>query len=221
MSSKSRVKELTQKDSGMAQLITWFDGYAALHIVDPLRIERMLKSQKGAELDQIWKSVKKDVEAITDLPSGSMKVKRYSRMASYARLASLIMTAVSFAFLILFYLFQSSLKMLGNPLVAPAIIIAAMYVAIMISLFASRRMNNAVRSFYQEHSSELSKNRVHLRESAQNLIDRLQRDVASHDLDPMRYRFQVFHTDYKNIHVLKGRGPRYGAVVRTKSSQKE
>ena len=221
MSSKSKFKEMTQKDSGMAQMITWFDGYAAMHIADPLRIERLLKSQRGTELDQIWKGVKKDVSAITDLPAGSEQVKKYSRIASYARLGSMIMTGVSFAFLILFYLFQSSLKILGNPIIPPAIIIAAMYVAIMVSLVASRRMNSAVHSFYQEHASELSKSRIRLREAAQILIDRLQRDVVSHDLDPMRYRFQVFHTDYKNIRVLKGKGPRFSAVVRTKSAPKE
>lgn len=91
----------------------------------------------------------------------------------------------------------------------------------MVSLFASRRMNSAVRSFYQEHASELSKSRVRLREYAQTLIDRLQRDVASNDLDPMRYKFLVFNTDYRNIHVLKGKGPRYSATVRTtKASHK-
>ncbi|MDG6999918.1 MAG: hypothetical protein JRN15_12475 [Nitrososphaerota archaeon] len=221
MSSKSKFKEMTQRDSGMAQMITWLDGYAALHIVDPLRIERLLKSHSGTDLDQIWKGVKKDVTSISDLPSGSEKVKKFSRMASYARLASMVMTGVSFVFLIAFYLFQSDLRMLGNPIVAPAIIIAAMYIAIMVSLFASRRMNSAVRSYYQEHAPELSKSRVRLREAAQALIDRLQRDVSSHDLDPARYRFQVFHTDYKNIRVLKGKGPRYSAVVRTRPLPKE
>ena len=89
------------------------------------------------------------------------------------------------------------------------------------SVVASRRMNSAVHEFYQEHASELSKSRIRLREAAQILIDRLQRDVVSHDLDPMRYRLQVFHTDYKNIRVLKGKGPRFSAVVRTKSAPKE
>jgi hypothetical protein len=47
------------------------------------------------------------------------------------------------------------------------------------------------------------------------MIDRLQQDVVSHNLNPERYRFQVFSKDYKNT-VVSGKGPRFSGVVRTK-----
>ena len=67
----------------------------------------------------------------------------------------------------------------------------------------------------------LSKSMARLKESTQLLIDRLQRDVVSHNLDPMRYKFQIFHTDYRNITVLKGNGPRHSAIVRARTPRKE
>ena len=101
--------------------------------------------------------MKKDVSAIVELPAGSEQVKKFSRLASYARLASMILAGISFVVLILIYLFQSNLKLLGNQIIVPALIIIVLYTAIMMSLFASRRMNSAVRSFYKEHSHETFK----------------------------------------------------------------
>ena len=89
MSSKN--KEITQRDSAMTQMISWFDGYASLHIVDTARIERLLKSRSGTRLDRIWKGVKKDIETIVELPAGSEQVKKYSRISSFSRLLSMIL----------------------------------------------------------------------------------------------------------------------------------
>jgi hypothetical protein len=221
MSSKSKHREISQKDSGIAQMITWFDGYSTLHLVDPLRIERLLKSRSGSDLDLVWKNVKKDISAIVELPASSEQVKKFSRLASYARLASMILAGVSFVILILIYFFQSRLKLQGDQIIAPALVIAFLYVMIMVSLFASRRMNSAVRSYYQEHSHELSKSTARLKEAAQTLIDRLQRDVTSHNLDPMQYKFKIFQTDYRNITVLRGNGLRHSAIVKVKTPRKE
>lgn len=205
----------------MAQLITWLDGYAALSITDPLRIERALKSHTESDIDQIWRSAKKDVSTIADLPSQSLEVKRNSRVSSYARLASIVMTFISFAFLIALYYLHFDLELLGNPIIPPGIVIGVMYASIMVSLLATRRLNSAIHSYYAKHSSELAKNRIKLREAAQTLIDRLQRDVVSHDLNPERFKFQVFHTDYRNIVVLKGQGSRHTATVRSRAQTKQ
>ena len=217
MSSKKKIKEITQRDSGLTQMISWFDGYASLHIVDPVRIERLLKSRSGTNIDGIWKGVKNDVETIVELPAGSEQVKKYSRISSYSRLLSMILAAVSFVFLIFIYLFQSDLVKMGIEFIAPALVIGVLYVMIMVSVYTSRRMNSAIRSYYQEHAHSLSKNRARIKESTQMMIDRLQQDVVSHNLNPGRYSFRVYDKDYRNITVLEGRGPRYTATVRTKA----
>jgi len=213
----SKIKEITQRDSAMTQMISWFDGYASLHIVDPSRIERLLKSKSGTDLDRIWKSVKKDVETIVELPAGSEQVKKYSRISSVSRLLSVILAAASFVFLIIIYAFQSDLVKLGIEFIAPALVIGILYVMIMVSVYAGRKMNSSIRDYYQEHTHALSKSRTRIKESAQMMIDRLQQDVVSHNLNPGRYSFKVFDKDYRNINVLDGRGPRYTATVRTKA----
>ena len=96
---------------------------------DLLRIERLLKSRSGTDLDWIWKGVKKDVETIVELPAGSEQVKKYSRISSYSRLLSMILAAVSFVFLVFIYLFQFDLvKSLGIEFLAPALVIGVLYV---------------------------------------------------------------------------------------------
>ena len=62
---------------------------------------------------------------------------------------------------------------------------------LMVSVYASRRMNSAMRSYYEEHAHALSKNRARIKESAQTMIDRLQQDVVSHNLNPGRYSFKA------------------------------
>ena len=84
MSDRSKGKEVADRSSALAKMITWLDGYAEFHIVDPARIERLLRSRRSPDLDQVWKNIKDDVTTITDLPSTSDKVKKYSRMSSFA-----------------------------------------------------------------------------------------------------------------------------------------
>ncbi len=201
-------------------MITWLDGYAEFHIVDPTRIERLLKSHGNPDLDQTWKNIKDDVTTITDLPATSDQVKKYSRISSYARLTSIVMTLISFAFIEI-YFFHSGLKNVINPILALGLIIGALYTSLMVNVIASRRMNSVIRILYEKHSGELSKSRNRIRQSTQTLIDRLQRGVASHDLDPSRFKFELFYTKYNNVNLLEQKGSRYSAVVRAKSTKKE
>lgn len=194
-------------------MISWLDGYAEYHIVDPVRIERLLKSTSGTELDKIWKGVEDDVSKIVDLPATSKKVKRYSNLASYSRLASLILGAASFAFLIFVFFYKSYFETLYNEILVPAVVIGILYATVMVNLLASRRMNSAVRECYGEHGKELSKPSAKMRETVQLLIDKLQADVVAHNFNPTSYRFRVYHREYRNI-TSEGSGPRYFATVR-------
>ena len=201
-------------------MITWLDGYAEFHIVDPARIERLLKSHGNPDLDHTWKNIKDDITTVTDLPATSDQVKKYSRMSSYARLASLVMVFASFVFIEI-YFFHSGLKNVINPILALGVIIGALYVSLMVNVIASRRMNSAIIKLYQEHSEELAKNRNRIRQTTQVLIDRLQRDVNSHGLDQSRFKFDIFYAKYNNINLLEQKGSRYSATVRAKSAKKE
>lgn len=220
MSNKSKVKDISDRDSSLARMITWLDGYAEFHIVDPARVERLLKSHDIPDLNQTWKNIEEDVTTITDLPASSAQVKRYSRMSSYARLASVVMVLVSFVFLEI-YFFHSGLKRVINPILALGVIIIVLYISLMVNIIASRRMNSEITKLYKEHTNELSKNRNRIRQSTQALIDRLQRDVISHGLDPSRFKFELFYTKYNNINLIEQKGSRYLTIVRAKSAKKD
>lgn len=199
-------------------MITWLDGYAEFHIVDPARVEKLLKSHGSPDLHQTWKGIKDDVTTITDLPASSGQVKKYSRMSSYARLVSIVMVVVSFAFIEI-YFFHSGLKSAISPILALGIIIGALYISLMVNILSSRKMNSAITALYQEHADQLSKNRNRIRQSTQFLIDRLQREVASHGLNPSKFTFEVFYTKYGNVNILRQKRSRYLAIVRVKSTK--
>jgi hypothetical protein len=217
---RKKTRNLEQKDSAMAQMISWLDSIAEFHILDTVRFERLLKSTSGTDLDKIWKGVEDDVSKIVDLPADSEKVKRYSNLASYSRLASLILGAGSFAFLIIVFFYQSYFQTLYNEILVPAVVIGILYATVMVNLIASRRVNSAVKECFLEHTHELSKHRAKVRETTQLLIDKLQADVVAHNLKPAHFRFRVFHKEYKNINV-EGSGPRYSATVRGRISHNE
>lgn len=219
MSEKSKLKEITDRSSTLAKMITWLDGYAEFRIVDPARIERLLKHRSYPDLDQSWNNIKDDVTTITDLPATSDQVKKYSRLSSYARLASIIMVLVSFAFIEI-YFFHSGLKNVINPILVLGIIIGTLYISLMVNVVASRRMNSGILVLYQEHENQLVKNRDRIRQSTQFLIDRLQREIASHGLDPASFKFEIT-AKYNNVNVLGRKGSKYLAIVRVKSAKRD
>lgn len=219
MSGRAGQKNLVDRDVSLARMITWLDGFAELHIVDPTRIEKMLRSRSSPDLDQLWKSVREDVTMISDMPARSHQVKKYSNLSSYARLASIIMVVISFAFIEI-YFFHSSVKNVLDPAIAFSLVIGILYIFLMLNVFASRRMNTAIKRLYQENASELSKNRNRIRQTTQILIDKLQRDITSHNLDPSKFKFELRSTKYTNVNLLGQRGSKYNAVVKVKSTKK-
>ena len=155
MSDKSKLKQVSDRSSAFAKMISWLDGYAEFLFVDAARVERLLKSRGSPDLDQTWKNIKDDVTTITDLPSTSDQVKKYSRMSSYARLASIVMVLVSFVFIEV-YFFHSGLKNVINPVFALGVIMGVLYVSLMVNVIACRRWSSKITAVFQEHACQLS-----------------------------------------------------------------
>jgi len=84
-------------------------------------------------------------------------------------------------------------------------------------MFSTRRLNSSVRKFYEKHANELTKQRAHIREATQQLIDRLMREIWSNNYDEERFKFDLFNSNYKNITVLKKKGIRFVCTVRARS----
>jgi hypothetical protein len=219
-SGRSSLRGGSERASLIARLISWFDGYVELYTVDPVRVERALKNYSGTDLDQIWKSVKGDIVQIVDLPGKSHDVEKYTKRASKARILSMIIGVITFAALIIYLFFQPQIKSLGGQdliIVIPAVMIALLYGFFMLTIFSTRSLNKAMRDFYDKHTGELSKQKTHMRDATQQLIDRLSREIYSHGFEPSRFKFQLYHSNYKNIEVVGRSGGKFVSMIRPRA----
>lgn len=202
-------------------MITWFDSYVELYTVDPVRIEKALKDYDGTDIDQAWKSIRKDVDKINELPEKSEEIEKLIRRSSLARNISFLLTFATFAFLLVFLYFTNQVRAIGGCplilLIAPGVVIALMYGALMFNTFATRRLNRAMRAFYNEHAPELRKQTSHIKEMTQLLIDKLQREVSVQNLDPDKFKFEIYSKNYKNVRITGQHRGRDVATVRGKA----
>lgn len=218
--SSSPLRRGTERASLIARLISWFDSYVELYTIDPVRIEKALKNYEGTDLDQIWKSVKNDVDDIVDLPTKSPDIEKYSKRASRSRVLSMLVGAGTFVVLIIYLYFQSQLKFLGGQdlvILVPAAMIALLYGFFMYTMLSTRALNKAMRTFYDQHAGELSKQKSHMRDAAQQLIDRLSREIYSHGFETDRFKFRLFHSNYKNIAVVGKSGEKFVSIIKPRN----
>jgi hypothetical protein len=196
-------------------MITWFDAYVQLYSVDPVRIERALKGYDGTDIDQVWRSVRKDVDRINELPEEDDAIAKKIRAAARARNISILMTIATFAFLLIFLSFTNQISAFGGKylvIIAPGVVIALMYGALMLNTLSTRRLNKGMRTFYDDHAQELRKQTGHIKEATQLLIDKLQREIYAQDLDQDKFKFELYNQNYKNIVVV---GKRRGRMIST------
>ena len=99
---KKESRSKASRASLIAKLVSWFDGYVELYTTDPVKIDRALRNYEGTDIDQIWRSVRKDVDRIVELPEKSSEIEKVTRRASRARIASMIIAGITFLFLFVF-----------------------------------------------------------------------------------------------------------------------
>jgi hypothetical protein len=208
----------------LSNLVSLLDGYAALAVVDPQRIRRIIKrNSNDTEIQAVWKDISRDVDDISTLPSSSEEVMKKSKILGILR--PVIMFLGLIVFTIYFVLLGSGvLKNLGQ-LGAYAFLIgfiAAYFVGFSVYFILNRRLTRAVNSYYQKHMGEIARQRRHLKIVNQRLIDKLAMIIRSHDYDPGKYKFTLFHDDYANINVVsEDKNQIYKVTVKGKSLRRE
>ena len=143
----------------LAKLISWLDGYAALSCVDPVKIDRLARSEGSSieEVQKIWSEVMEDVREIASLPGSSKDIVKTSRYLSFVRSAFTLMgVGIIGIFLLLssihiFPIFQSTAVRFGL-LIAVAI---GYYIVFFAYFLLSRRLTRLVADHYEKHRGEL------------------------------------------------------------------
>ncbi len=208
----------------LSTLISMLDGYAALSVVDPTKIQRIIKKNSDdTDLASIWKEISRDVDDIASLPSESEQAMKKSKTLGILR--PVIMFLGLIVFTIYFVLLGSGvIRNLGQFGIYVFLggFIAAYFVGFIVYYFLNRQLTRVVNTYYERHMGEIARQRRHIKIVNQRLIDKLAMTVRSHDYNPDRYKFSLFHNDYANINVVaEDKNQIYRVTVKGKSLKKE
>jgi hypothetical protein len=210
-----------KKDKGLphlAKLVSWLDGYAALSCVDPQKIDKMVKSHEDDDdLRYIWKQAKDDVTEIGNLPASSNEI---TRLIKFLNVTKAVFLFMGLALVAVWFVLERIGLLFGRLSSLYLIIGIIVFYNANIVLFAllNRRLNRRVADYYHKHGGEVKKERVHLRQVTQQLIDRLTMRVRRQQYDPEDYPFTLFHRDYNSVRILKeDKNGVYQAIVEARS----
>lgn len=203
------------------KLLTWLDAYSAMSPIDPMRIKRVAgKFSEDHDISAAWKEIETDVWDIARVPSSSAQITKLSKILGVLKQFLL------FAGLIVFtsYIIGSglgALNLLGRyTIVFFAIVFIAVYlIGFGAYFYLDRRLTALVNDYYNKHGSEISKQRKHIKQVNQRLIDKLAAEIRANRADPEKYRFSLLQKDYSNIVVQKEQA-NYGYVVTIKGSKR-
>ena len=210
---------------GLTKLISWLDGYAALACVDPVRIEKQVKTlsssgkkdHEGKDIASAWQEIRKDVFEIAKLPGSSEEIAKASKRLGVVKLVFTFMgVGVIAVYLVLSTLGLLTLSGTAGRLELLIAVIIAYNAALFAYVALNRRFNSLVGSYYDKHATELARQRRHVKAVTQRVIDSLAARIRAQQIDPEKYKLSLFDKEYSNINILgqDKRGIKYVASVK-------
>ena len=203
---KPKTKSVSLGD--LTKLVTWLDAYSAMSPIDPLRLRRIAnRYEKDHDIAGAWKEVEKDVWDIAKVPSSSPEIKRLSRIVGILKQVLMFVGLIVFTV----YIIGSgvgALNFLGQygALVFALIFVLAYGVGFGLYFHLDRKLTALVTKCYNEHASQISKQRKHVKQVNQRLIDKLASEIRAKRADPSKHTFSLMQKDYSNIIVQRERG---------------
>ncbi len=188
----------------LTKVVVWLDSYAALSSVDPARIESSFKkNSEHPEIMAYWKEIKSDVQDIARLPSKSSEILRLSKRMRILRPLLLYMGLLIFTVFIIL----SNVLIGATPghifyLVFISAFVIAYFLGFAAYVFFDRKLRHLAIEYCEAHSGEVARQRKHIKQVTQRLIDKLATTIRSMKLDPEKYKFVLLHNDYSNIIVM-------------------
>ena len=222
---KTRVNELAKTKSinlnDLTKLATWLDGYSVMSPVDPLRLRKIANRYRDdQDIGTAWKEIESDVWDIARIPSTSPEITRLSKILGVLKQVLMFVGLIVFTI----YIIGSGLGTLNflgryGALVFAIIFILAYLLGFGSYFYLDRKLTRLVTNCYKKHANEISKQRKHVKQVNQRLIDKIAAEIRSRRADPEKYRFSLMQKDYSNIVVQKEQGDSV-FVVSIKGSKK-
>ena len=100
---------------------------------------------------------------------------------------------------------MGTLNFLGRfgALVFAIIFVVAYVVGFGSYFYLDRKLSRLVTNCYSKHANEIPKQRRHIKQVNQRLIDKIAAEIRARRVDPEKYRFTLMQKDYGNIVVQK------------------
>ena len=143
---------------------------------------------------------------------GTLHVSRQHHLKSrrLSKILGVLKQVLMFVGLIVFtiYIIGSGLGTLDFLGRYGALVFAIIFIMVYLLSFGSyfyldRKLTRLVTNCYNKHASEISKQRKHVKQVNQRLIDKIAAEIRARRIDPERYRFSLMQKDYSNIVVQK------------------
>jgi len=187
----------------LVHFIGVLDGFRVGRSVKLRDLDRYTKKLHLTDMGRAWKSLRRDLDAIGNLPSSS------PRMLSYVNLLVLLrfLMGISFTSLIAFSLlvFGGRLELEQPPFTFPNIFVGLLAFANIV-LVVRFFVREKVRGFYESSVSRYRGKIAHLREVNQVLINQLIEKIRKANENPKKYKLTLYNVDYEGIKVLKKPG---------------
>lgn len=198
--------ERREKIESLCQLIVDLDSVRAFKRVKPELLREGFERMKSAELMQMWKTIRHDVDKIAYMPLKIQGLPTLMRLAAFLKLLSPLVSI--FMVLSLAALFRSPK---GLPIPLPAIFAErttfvitfilsfAIFIAFIIVDYIIRRK---VVKYEEEHMDKFSRGRERIKNVIQELIAKLTEELKRQNEDPNNFKMILFHK-YKGLKIIK------------------
>ena len=208
--------------NALTRVIVWLDGYAALSSVDPAKIDNSVrKNSEHPEIVAFWTEIKSDVEDIARLPSKSSEILQLSKRMRILRPLLLYMGLLVFTiFIILSNVLIGTTPGHTFYLIFIVGFMIAYFCGFALYIFFDRKLRHLATDYCEKHSGEVARQRRHIKQVNQRLIDRLASVIRSRKLNPNKYKFILLHKDYSNIIVLsETKNSVYSVIVKGRKTE--
>jgi len=186
----------------LATLISAIDGFRVGRCAELKSVEKIVRKVHLTDTGRKWKSIRRDLQDIMDLPTSSPKVMFMMNLALLLRFLGLLSYTIVFILAVMMGL-SPSLKM--DPSTFTNIFEYVMIFGIGV-LVVRYFVKEQVKKFFDESADKFKGKSTHLQELNQELITRLSEGIKKSNGKPRDYKVTLFNADYNGITVLKKPG---------------
>jgi len=186
----------------LATLISAIDGFRVGRCAELKSVERIVRRVHLTDTGRKWKSIRRDLQDIMNLPTSSPKVMRMMNLALLLRFLGLLSYTIVIILAIMMGL-SFSLKIEASTFVNIFNYTLIFGISVLVVRYFVKEQ---VKKFFDQSADKFKGKSAHLRELNQELINRLREGIKKSNGKSRDYKLTLFNADYNGIKILKKPG---------------